>query len=377
MTTKRDYYEVLSVGHTATPEEIKSAFRKAALRWHPDRNPEHKHEAAERFREATEAYGVLSDPQKRGMYDRYGHAGIGGQGIPVDFGRSVFEEFQDIFGDLFGFEDLFGGAAGRRRTRAQRGADLRYDLTLSFEEAARGTQTKIKVPRLELCEECGGSGAKAGTGPSPCQSCGGRGQVRYQQGFFTVLRTCPKCHGAGQVVRDPCAKCHGEGRFPGERTIELRIPPGVDTQTRMRIGGEGEPGINGGPPGDLYVVLEVEEHPFFERRNSDLYCTIPISIAQAALGTEIAVPTLNGDEKLKVPEGTQSGSILRLKGKGLPNPHDGGKGDLYVNVRVVTPTRLTREQKKLMQQLGETLKEENRPAERNSSFFEKVKDIFG
>jgi molecular chaperone DnaJ len=377
VSTKRDYYEVLSVSRNSPPDEVKSAFRKAALRWHPDRNPENKQEAEERFREVAEAYGVLSDQQKRAMYDRYGHAGISGTGIPVDYGRSIFDEFQDIFGDLFGFEDLFGGGGRGRRTRPQRGADLRYDLSLSFEEAARGTQSKIKVPRLDLCDVCGGSGAKAGTGPSPCQSCGGRGQVRYQQGFFTVVRTCPKCGGMGQVISDPCTKCRGEGRVQKEHTIEVRIPPGVDTQTRIRINGEGEPGASGGPPGDLYVVLQVEEHSFFERRNADLYCTVPINIAQAALGTEIQVPTLNGTEKLKIPAGTQTGSMFRQKGKGLPDPHGGGKGDLYVNIRVVTPSKLTREQKRLMEQLAETLDEENRPAERNSSFFEKFKDIFG
>jgi molecular chaperone DnaJ len=379
VSTKRDYYEVLGVGRTASADEIKSAFRKAALRWHPDRNPGNKQEAEARFREVAEAYGVLSDAQKRTLYDRYGHAGVSGAGIPVDFGRSVFEEFQDIFGDLFGFEEVFGGRRPGRggRNRPQRGADLRYDLTLTFEEAARGTQTKIKVPRLDLCDTCAGTGAKPGKGPSPCQHCGGHGQVRYQQGFFTVTRTCPQCGGAGQVIGDPCGKCRGSGRVQRERTIELRIPPGVDTHTRMRISGEGEPGANGGPPGDLYVVLQVEEHPFFERRNSDLYCTIPINMAQAALGAEIRVPTLDGEQKLKIPEGTQTGSIFRLSGHGLPDPHSGHKGDLYVNIRVVTPTRLTREQKRLIQQLAETLEKENQPARRDSSLFEKFKDIFG
>ncbi len=373
---KRDYYDVLSVPRTASADEIKSAYRKAALKWHPDRNPEKKHLAEERFREATEAYSVLSEPQKRAAYDRYGHAGVSGAGFETGFSRTIFEEFQDIFGDFFGFEDVFGG--GRRsRTRAQRGADLRYDMTLTFEEAATGVSTKIKVPRQEFCEACNGTGAKAGTGVVACQSCGGRGQLHYQQGFFTISRTCPACQGAGQVVRERCPECRGQGRIERERTIELRIPPGVDSGTRLRVPGEGEPGVNGGPPGDLYVVLEVKEHPFFERRGADLYCTIPVSIAQAALGTEVLVPGLNGEERLKIPEGAQTGSIFRLKGKGLPDPHGGGKGDLYVNVRVITPTKLSREQRRLLQQLGETLAVENRPAERNSSFFEKVKDIFG
>ena len=373
---RRDYYEMLGVPRTAAAEEIKSAYRKAALKWHPDRNPRDKHQAEERFREATEAYSVLSDPQKRAAYDRFGHAGISGVGFDVGFNRTIFEEFQDIFGDFFGFEEVLGG--GRRgRSRVQRGADLRYDMSLSFEEAASGVTTKVKLPRLEFCEACNGTGAKAGTGVTACQSCAGRGQLHYQQGFFTVTRTCPACQGAGQVVRERCVECRGQGRIERERTIELRIPPGVDSQTRLRVPGEGEKGASGGPPGDLYVVLEVKEHPFFERRNADLYCTIPISFAQAALGAEIFVPGLNGDEKLKIPEGTQTGSIFRLKGKGLPDPHGGGKGDLYVNVRVVTPGKMSREQRRLLEQLGATLQVENRPAERNSSLFEKVKDIFG
>ncbi len=375
-THKRDYYEVLGVPRSAAGEEIKSAYRKAALKWHPDRNPANKPQAEERFREATEAYSVLSDAQKRAAYDRFGHAGVTGVGFEPGMSHTIFEEFQDIFGDFFGFEDIFGG--GRRgRARTQRGADLRYDMTLTFEEAAAGVQTKIKVPRMEFCEACNGTGAKAGTGIVACQSCGGRGQLHYQQGFFTITRTCPACQGAGQVVRERCPECRGQGRIEKERTIELRIPPGVDNNTRLRVPGEGERGPNSGPSGDLYVVLEVKEHPFFERRNADLYCTIPISVAQAALGAEISVPGLAGEEKLKIPEGTQTGSIFRLKGKGLPDPHGGGRGDLYFHVRVVTPTKLTREQRQLLEQLGQTLRAENRPAARDSSFFEKVKDIFG
>lgn len=374
--TKRDYYEVLAVARTASGDEIKSAYRKAALKWHPDRSPANKKEAEERFRECTEAYSVLSEPQKRGAYDRFGHAGISGMSFDPGFNRTIFEEFQDVFGDFFGFEDIFGG--GRRgRTRAQRGADLRYDMTLSFEEAAGGVTTKIKLPRLEFCEECNGTGAKSGTGVTACQSCAGRGQMHYQQGYFTVTRTCPACQGAGQVIRERCQECRGQGRMEREKTIELRIPPGVDSGTRLRVSNEGEPGANGGPHGDLYVVLEVKEHPFFERRNADLYCTVPVSFAQAALGAQIAVPTLSGDESLKIPEGAQTGSIFRLKGKGLPDPHGGGKGDLYVNVSVVTPSKLTRDQRKLLQQLGETSQVENSPAQRNSSLFEKVRDIFG
>ena len=376
--TQRDYYEVLAVSRTASVEEIKGAYRKAALKWHPDRSPENKAEAEVKFRECTEAYSVLSDQQKRQIYDTYGHAGLSSAGAGQGFDNTVFQDFHDIFGDFFGFEDLFGGGGGRRgRSRAQRGADLRYDMTLSFEEASAGVTTKIKLPRQEYCEACNGTGAKKGTGVQACQTCAGRGQVAYQQGFFTITRTCPACQGAGQIVRERCPECRGLGRFEREKTIELRIPPGVDTGTRLRVGGEGEPGPNGGPAGDLYVVLDVKEHPFFERRGADLYCTIPLSIAQASLGTELQVPGLGGEEKLKIPEGTQSGAVFRIKGKGLPDPRGGGKGDLYYHVRVLTPTKLTREQRKLMEQLGYTIRVDNKPADRNSSIFDKVKDIFG
>jgi molecular chaperone DnaJ len=372
---QRDFYEVLGVSRTASVDEIKSAYRKAALKWHPDRNPQNKQEAEVKFREATEAYSVLSDPQKRQVYDTYGHAGLSGAS-GADFNSTIFQDFHDIFGDFFGFEDLFsGGRRGRRRV--QRGADLRYDMSLTFEEAAAGVATKIKLPRQEYCEACNGTGAKAGTGVAACQTCGGRGQLGYQQGFFTITRTCPACQGAGQIIRERCPDCRGQGRLERERTIELRIPPGVDTGTRMRVAGEGDPGPNGGTPGDLYVVLEVKEHPFFERRGADLYCTIPVSVVQAAVGTELQVPGLTGEERLKIPEGTQSGAVFRVKGKGMPDPHGGGRGDLYYHVRVMTPTKLTREQRKLMEQLGATLKVENKPAERNSTIFDKVKDIFG
>jgi molecular chaperone DnaJ len=374
---QHDFYEILGVTKTASVEEIKSAYRKSALKWHPDRNPDNK-EAEIRFRECTEAYSILSDPQKRQIYDTYGHAGLAGVGAQPDFNASIFQDFHDIFGDFFGFEDLFGG--GRRRSgrgRVQRGADLRYDMTLTFDEAAAGVNTKIRVPRQEFCESCNGTGAKKGTGVVTCQTCGGRGQLVYQQGFFTINRTCPACQGAGQIVKERCPDCRGQGRVERERTIELRIPPGVDSGTRLRVQGEGEPGPNGGPAGDLYVVLEVKEHAFFERRGADLYCTIPLSVAQAALGTELQVPGLNGEERLKIPEGTQSGAVFRVKGKGLPDPHGGGRGDLYYHMRVITPTKLTKEQRKLLEQLDATLMVENKPAERGSSLFDKVKDIFG
>ena len=377
---QRDYYEILGVTKTASIEEIKSSYRKAALKWHPDRSPENKEEAEHRFRECTEAYSVLSDTQKRQIYDTYGHEGLASVGTQPDFNGTVFQDFHDIFGEFFGFEDLFGGGGGRKRgggRRVQRGADLRYDMTLTFEEAAGGIATKIRVPRQEYCESCNGTGAKKGTGIVACQACGGRGQIIYQQGFFTINRTCPSCQGAGQIVKERCMDCKGQGRVDRERTIELRIPPGVDTGTRLRVQGEGEPGPNGGPAGDLYVVLEVKEHSFFERRGADLYCTIPLSIAQASLGTELQVPGLTAEERLKIPEGTQGGAVFRIKGKGLADPHGGGRGDLYYHVRVLTPTKLTREQRKIMEQLDATLKVDNKPADRNSTLFDKVKDIFG
>src|SRR2546422_3456274 len=373
---QRDFYEILGVSKTASAEEIKGAYRKAALKWHPDRNPANKEVAEVNFRECTEAYSVLSDAEKRQVYDTYGHAGLSSSAGATDFNGTIFQDFHDIFGDFFGFEDILGG--GRRgRTRSQRGADLRYDMTLTFEEGAAGVTTKVKVPRQEFCSSCRGTGAKAGTGATTCQSCAGRGQVAYQQGFFTITRTCPACQGAGQIVRERCTECRGQGRLEREKTIELRIPPGVDTGTRLRVAGEGEPGPNGGPAGDLYVVLEVKEHPFFERRGADLYCTIPISVAQATLGTELQVPGLNGEERLEIPEGTQSGAVFRIKGWGLADPRGGGKGDLYYHVRVLTPTKLTREQRKIMEQLGYTIRVDNKPADRNSSIFDKVKDIFG
>ncbi len=380
-TQQRDYYEVLGVSKTATVEEIKSSYRKSAMQWHPDRNPDNKQEAEIRFRECTEAYAVLSDPKKRQIYDTYGHAGLASSGGQTDFSGTIFQDFHDIFGDFFGFDDLFGAAGGRRsgssRTRVQRGSDLRYDMSLAFEEAAAGVTTKIRIPRQEFCESCNGTGAKKGTGVAACQTCGGRGQIVYQQGFFTINRTCPACQGAGQIVKERCADCRGQGRVERERSIELRIPPGVDTGTRLRVTGEGEPGPNGGPPGDLYVVLDVKEHNFFERRGADLYCTIPISISQATLGTELQVPGLSGEERLKIPDGTQSGAVFRIKGKGLPDPHGGGRGDLYYLVRVITPGKLTREQRRLIEQLDATLRVDNKPAERNSSIFNKMKDIFG
>ena len=374
VNSKRDYYEVLGVARGASDDQLKKAYRRAALQWHPDRNPERKEEAEERFKEVTEAYSVLIDPQKRAAYDRFGYAGLGSQPF-AGFDQSIFADFADIFGDFFSFEDLFGLGGTRGRTRGRRGRDLRYDLDLSFEEAARGVDTKIKIPRSETCPACGGTGARKGTGLTTCTPCQGRGQIRYQQGFFAVSRTCPQCQGTGQIVRHPCPECRGEGQVRRERTLEIKIPPGVDTGTRLRIAGEGEAGIHGSAPGDLYVVLRVEEHPFFERRESNLYCSMPISFPQAALGGEIRVPTLEGEQSLQIPVGTQSGTIFRLHGKGFPNLNGGGRGDLFVEVRVETPKKLTREQRRLIEQLAEMLPAENRPAEK-ASLFEKVKDIF-
>ena len=379
MAVKRDYYEVLGVGRQASPEDLKRAFRKIAMDSHPDRNPDNKSQAEEKFREATEAYSVLSDPEKREVYNQYGHAGLSGGGFDSGFGRSIFDDFQDIFGEFFQVEDLFGVGGGRRgrRPRAQRGGDLRYDMTLSFAEAAAGVATKIKVTRNEACAACHGSGAKAGTRPTVCQQCAGRGQVIYQQGFFSLSRTCPICGGSGQFIKERCVDCGGAGRVERDHPLELRIPAGIETNTRLRVPGEGETGANGGAAGDLYVMIEVKDHEFFERKGADLFCTIPISIVQASLGAEIKVPTLAAEHELKIPEATQSGTVFRLKGKGLPNPHDGRKGDIFVRVHVETPAKLSRDQKRLLQELGGTLRTENRPAQRNSSFFDKVKDIFG
>jgi len=373
-----DYYELLEVSRDASADQIKSAYRKAALKWHPDRNPENKSEAEEKFRGVSEAYSILSDPQKRAIYDRYGHAGLNSRGVDAGgFNATIFEEFHDILGDFFGFESVFGGAGGRRsRSRGQRGSDLRYDLTLSFEEAATGVNTKIHLERYENCETCQGTGAKPGSGMTSCRTCDGRGKMIYQQGYFSVTRTCPACQGTGQTIRDVCTACRGQGKVQRERTLEVGVPAGVDSGTRLRMAGQGEPGTNGGAAGDLYIFLEVKEHPFFERRGADLYCTIPVSFPQAALGAKLKVPTLSDDTELEIPDGTQSGQLFRIKAKGLPNPH-GGKGDLYVNIRVVVPTKLSREQKRAMEQLGQTLKVENKPSEKSSNFFDKVKDIFG
>ena len=370
---KRDYYEVLGVQRGASDQEIKSAYRKLALQHHPDRNPNNP-DAEEKFKEASEAYAVLADSEKRGVYDRFGHAGLGGSGAGTGFDATVFQDFNDIFGEFFGFSDIFGGGGGRRRSRAQRGADLREDITVEFEEAVFGTETKVTYRRHENCESCHGSGSAQGKAPSTCRSCGGRGQVRYQQGFFSVARTCPSCQGSGSVISDPCTKCKGEGRNVQQKTIDARIPAGVEDETRIRFSGLGEAGLHGGPHGDLYVVLHVKEHPFFERQGTDLHCVVPISFTQAALGTEIQIPTLESEHMLKIPEATQSGTVLKIRGKGVPVLNGHGKGDLFVEVRVQTPSKLTKRQRELLQELQSTTPVENKPERR--SILGKMKDMF-
>ncbi len=370
--TKRDYYEVLGAGRDADEQQLKSAYRKMALQYHPDRNPDNP-DAEEKFKEAAEAYSVLTDPHKRATYDRYGHGGLQGMAAP-GFDPSVFADFGDILGDFFGFGELFGGGGGRGRTRMQRGDDLRYDLEIDFESAVFGYSVDIQIPRMEPCSHCHGKGAEPGSGVVTCPACRGRGEVIYQQSFLSIRRTCSQCNGAGQAIRTPCTKCRGQAYVQVQRKLKVNIPGGVDTGTRMRLQQEGQPGVNGGPPGDLYVVLKVRDHPFYERRDYDLHCTIPVNIAQAALGTELEIPTLEGIEPLKIPEGTQNGAQFRLRNKGVPRVNSQGRGDLYVHIHVKIPTRLTREQKKLLESLQSTLPIDNEPAEKG--LFEKVKDYF-
>jgi molecular chaperone DnaJ len=368
--SKRDYYEVLGVGRNAGDQEIKGAYRELAKKYHPDRNPDNP-TAEERFKEASEAYSVLSDQQKRAAYDRFGHAGVQGAAAGGQTGNP--EDLGDILGDFFGFGDIFGGG-GRRRTRAQRGEDVRYDLEIAFEDAMFGMSAEIQVPRMERCDHCKGQGSEPGYGPSPCPTCHGRGEVLYQQSFLSIRRTCSTCNGSGQIIRNPCTECRGQGYKQVQRKLKVNIPAGVDDGNRLRLAGEGQPGANGGPPGDLYVFLKVRDHAFFERQENDLHCTIPLNIAQATLGSEIDVPTLEGQQKLKIPEGTQNGAQFKLRNKGVPILNTNGRGDMYVHVSVKMPTRLTRDQRKLMEQLRETLPVDNRPAEKG--LFEKVKDYF-
>lgn len=372
---KRDYYEILEVSRTASEQEIKTAYRKLAVKFHPDKNPDDPH-AEEKFKECAEAYSVLSDAQKRAAYDRFGHsaagAGAGGQGFGFD--PNGFSNIEDIF-DLFGFGDMFGGqrSGGRGRSSVQRGADLRYDLEIALEDAAAGKDEKLRIPRLETCNECDGKGAEKGTSAETCITCQGSGQTRYQQGFFSVMRTCPNCSGKGQIIKNPCKKCRGAGRVEKEKTLEVKIPAGVETGSRLRVTGEGEAGVNGGPSGDLFVVIHVAEHEIFERQGANLYSAVPVTFSQAALGAEISVKTLDGEETLKIPAGTQTGTVFRIKSQGMPVLGGRGKGDLFVAATVITPKTLTKEQRKLLEQLAEIEDVEFH----DQSFMDKVRNIFG
>ncbi len=349
--SKRDYYEVLGVNKNASDTEIKKAYRRLAMKYHPDRNTGDA-ESEKKFKEAKEAYEILSDAQKRSAYDQFGHAGVDPSmgGGPGGFGGGA-GGFADIFGDVFG--DIFGG--GRGGQRVNRGADLRYNLELTLEEAVAGVSKQIRIPVAVACKACGGSGAKKGSSPATCSTCGGHGQVRMQQGFFSVQQTCPTCRGRGTVITDPCHVCHGQGRVEDQKTLSVKIPPGVDTGDRIRLAGEGEAGENGGPAGDLYVQVAVKQHPIFTREESNLYCDVPISFVTAALGGELEVPTLDGKIKLKIPEGTQSGKMFRLRGKGVTPVRGGPVGDLLCKVVVETPVKLTDRQKELLRQFEEEI----------------------
>jgi molecular chaperone DnaJ len=376
VTTKRDYYEILGVERTAGDGDIKSAYRKLALKHHPDRNPGNR-DAEEKFKEAAEAYAVLADPQKRAAYDRYGHAGVGTSGAGFD--PTIFADFGDILGglgDFFGFGDVFGG---RRRGGPMRGPDLRFDLEITFNEAAHGTETTIQIPREETCETCKGSGAGPGSSPEVCRQCGGHGQLRYQQGFFTVARTCSTCRGTGRVVTKPCSSCHGHGRVTKERKITVKIPAGIATGQRLRLYGEGEHGAGGGPSGDLYVVLHVQEHPFFKRDGDDLYCELSVPFATLALGGKIQVPTLDDPTSLDVPAATQADTTFRLRGKGVANVSGRGHGDLYVIAKPAVPKKLTKEQKRLLEEFSRSLDGDRDKGDGDAEkpFFERVKEIFG
>jgi len=379
--SKRDYYDVLGVERQATDQQIKSAYRKLALKHHPDRNPGDR-QAEERFKEAAEAYAVLADREKRSLYDRFGHAGVSAGAGAGGFDPTIFADFSDIFaglGDVFGFGDIFG--ARRRRGGPQRGADLRYDLEITFAESARGAETTIQIPREETCETCHGSGAAPGTSPETCSQCKGSGQLRYQQGFLTVTRPCANCRGTGKTIAKPCQTCRGAGRVSRDRKLTVKIPAGIATGQRLRLHAEGEHGTSGGPPGDLYVVVHVQEHQFFHRDGDDLYCELPVGYPTLALGGSVKVPTLNGREELHIPVGTQSGTRFKLRGKGMPNVSGRGHGDLHVIARVAVPKKLTKEQKQLLEELSRTLPEPDADTDRQDAgdkpFFERVKDIFG
>jgi molecular chaperone DnaJ len=374
---KRDFYEILGVAKNASDEDIKKAYRKLAMKHHPDRNPDSKG-AEDKFKEAKEAYEMLSDPQKREAYDRYGHAGVdpnmGGGG---GFGGHGAGGFADAFGDIFG--DIFGGGArgGRGGPQVYRGADLRYNLEISLEQAANGFDTTIRVPSWDSCETCHGSGAKPGTSPTTCTTCGGHGQVRMQQGFFSIQQTCPKCHGTGKVIPEPCAVCSGSGRIKRNKTLEVKIPAGIDGGMRIRSSGNGEPGMNGGPPGDLYVEIHIKPHAVFQRDGDDLHCEMPISFAKAALGGEIEVPTLSGKVSFTIPDGTQSGKTFRLRSKGIKGVRSGYAGDLFCHVVVETPVKLTERQKEMLREFeSSTAEGGSKHSPQSKSWKDKVKEFF-
>jgi molecular chaperone DnaJ len=362
--SKRDYYEVLGVSQDASGADIKKAYRRIAMKHHPDRNPDDEG-AEEKFKEANEAFEVLSDGQKRGRYDQYGHAGVEGQ---TSAGTA---DFSDIFGDIFG--DVFGGGRGRR-SHVQKGADLRYNLDLSLEEAVQGKAVKIRIPTTVACETCNGSGAKPGTKPTDCTTCGGHGQVRMQQGFFSVQQTCPRCQGAGRQIKDPCNTCHARGSVDETKTLSVKVPAGVDTGDRIRLSGEGQAGVHGGPSGDLYVEIAVRAHAIFQRDGPNLHCEIPISFTDAALGGELEVPTLNGRVKLKIPPGAQTGKLFRLRNKGVTPIRGGSAGDLLCRVIVETPVNLTARQKELMEEFHKIQEVEGKKqSPKKSSWFDGVK----
>ena len=369
---KRDYYEILGVNRDASDDEIKKAYRRLAMKFHPDRNPDNP-KAEEQFKEAKEAYEVLSDANKRAAYDQFGHAGVEPGGAGGGFGGAGMGGFADAFSDIFG--DIFGG--GRGRSNVYRGADLRYNLEVSLEEAARGTETRIRIPTMAECEACHGSGARRGTSPAVCPTCGGHGQVRMQQGFFSIQQTCPKCHGTGRFIPDPCPNCHGAGRVKQHKTLSVKIPAGIDEGDRIRLSGEGEPGVNGGPPGDLYVQIHLKPHPVFQRDHDDLHCEMPISFTTAALGGEIEIPTLDGVAKLKIPPETQTGKVFRLRGKGIKGVRSISQGDLLCHVVVETPVNLTERQKELLREFEEVSR--NSTTEHNpkaQSWMDRVRDFF-
>jgi molecular chaperone DnaJ len=369
---KRDYYEILGVTRDADDGVLKTSYRKLALQYHPDRNPG-SHEAEEKFKEAAEAYSVLSDGQKRAAYDRFGH-----QGVPTaaggGFDPNNFTDLGDILSDVFGFGDMFGNARGQRKSRPQRGEDVRYDLEITFEDSMRGLNADIQVPRAEECGRCKGKGAEPEDGLVTCPTCRGRGEVVFQQAFLSVRRTCGQCGGRGQIIRRPCKECKGEGYLRRERKLKITIPAGVANGTQMRLSHEGQPGGNGGPPGDLYVVLAVKEHPIFERNEFDLHCTVPINVGQAALGASVELLTFDGVQTVKIPEGSQPGSRVRLKGLGVPKLNQGGRGDLFVHLEVRVPAKMSREQRRLFEQLRDLLPAENEPEEKG--ILDKVKDYF-